>query len=322
MAKRKKTSPELVDAICDGDEEMAKRLLAAGHPVDETDREGRTPLMNAIIDNELKFAQLFLKHSANPDHQDANGWTALHFAAQNLSLPAAQILLRAGAQVDLQDSDGNPPLWTAVYNSQGAQGELELIKLLLDHGANPRQKSHGVGVLDLVGESEGIKEIEKCLKAAAGLHSPARRKRTARKVSASGKPSRPPMDDYHWTDVYQLLWDTLVPPQGQARSVQGELIRCMGKLTDEAYRNGNINWDAGHRIMCRFVGRVLDDPSVFKPAERKKIRAAVAEILKTYRMPNLSGHGSAHYYLTEKAVSWCVKHPKPISHKRNLKLKR
>ena len=44
------------------------------------------------------------------------------------------------------------------------------------------------------------------------------------------------------------IWQRLVPPEGQAATVQGELLREIEKLYHEAWRNGNINWDgaAGH----------------------------------------------------------------------------
>ena len=48
-----------------------------------------------------------------------------------------------------------------------------------------------------------------------------------------------------WQEEYGRLWDDLVPGRGQALTVQGELVRCIGRLTDEAYRNGNQNWETG-----------------------------------------------------------------------------
>jgi hypothetical protein len=43
------------------------------------------------------------------------------------------------------------------------------------------------------------------------------------------------MPEYKWWEEHQRLWGELVPSNGQADTVQGELVRCMGKLTDEAY---------------------------------------------------------------------------------------
>jgi hypothetical protein len=113
------------------------------------------------------------------------------------------------------------------------------------------------------------------------------------------------MAEYDWTSEHERLWREFVPTSGQADTVQGELIRCIGKLTDEAYRNGNLNWDDEFEQMCRFVSRTLDDPSVFDEAERAKIRAAVGDVLE-YESPDTFGHGSSYYYLAEAAVKWCL----------------
>jgi hypothetical protein len=115
-----------------------------------------------------------------------------------------------------------------------------------------------------------------------------------------------------WWDEQGRLWKELVPRSGQAPTVQGELIRCTGKLTDEAYRNGNTNWGPGFERMLRFVGSTLDDPLIFSPDERSTIRDAVTRILTDVHNPDVSGHGSPHYLLTEMAVRWCLAHPDPI----------
>src|SRR5688572_23131809 len=77
---------------------------------------------------------------------------------------------------------------------------------------------------------------------------------------------------YSWTQEHKRLWKALVPAEGQADTLQGELIRIAGKLTDQAYRNGNMNWDDEHEKMWRFVGRHLDDPRVFTEQQRRDIR--------------------------------------------------
>jgi hypothetical protein len=117
-----------------------------------------------------------------------------------------------------------------------------------------------------------------------------------------------------WWEEQPRLWQQLVPRSGQADTIQGELIRCTGKLTDEAYRNGNINWGSGHEHMARFVGITLDDPKTFKPGELGRIETAVAQIIENFDRPDVSGHGSPYYLLTEMAVRWCLAHPEPIPH--------
>ena len=116
-----------------------------------------------------------------------------------------------------------------------------------------------------------------------------------------------------WPEEQARLWRELVPRSGQAATIQGEVIRCTGRLADEAYRNGNINWDFGFERMARFVGLTLDDAETFTADERAQIRRAVSETIDRYENPDLSGTGSPLYYLTEMAVRWCLAHPAPIA---------
>src|SRR5688572_28906342 len=55
----------------------------------------------------------------------------------------------------------------------------------------------------------------------------------------------------------KMLWMRLVPKAGSAASVQGELIRCVGRLADEFYRNGNHNWGSLFREMIAFTRTTL-----------------------------------------------------------------
>lgn len=117
---------------------------------------------------------------------------------------------------------------------------------------------------------------------------------------------------YDWTAEHARLWDELVPPTGQASTLRGELIRMSGKLSDEAYRNGNINWYDEFERMARFIGQYLDDPHTFSVEERALIRESVEEIIRDHADPDVSGHGSAYYTISEKVVDWCIAHQEPI----------
>ena len=43
--------------------------------------------------------------------------------------------------------------------------------------------------------------------------------------------------------AFQMLWESLVPPYGKARTAQGEIIRIAGRVWQEFLDNGCINWD-------------------------------------------------------------------------------
>ena len=119
-----------------------------------------------------------------------------------------------------------------------------------------------------------------------------------------------------WKTEFRRLWKDLVPTQGQAATVQGEVIRAVGRLSDEAYRNGNYNFRKGHRMLCRFLRVNLEDRDVFSETEIKEIDQWIDRILDA-KNPDLSGSTSCYYRLTEKAVKWCKAKPNPIPHKPN-----
>lgn len=122
------------------------------------------------------------------------------------------------------------------------------------------------------------------------------------------------MSEIKWWEEHPRLWAKLVPNSGQAPTLQGELIRCTGKFTDEAFRNGNINWDSGYERLVRFVADALDDPGTFTPEQCQAIRASAESIIENFETPDVSGHGSPYYYMTEMAVRWCLAHPEPLPH--------
>jgi len=75
------------------------------------------------------------------------------------------------------------------------------------------------------------------------------------------------------------IWSTYVPERGQADTVQGELLRAVEKLRDEAVRNGNVNWDAGHEALGRFLAKELASAEVFGPEALAEIEGNVQRAL-------------------------------------------
>ena len=50
-------------------------------------------------------------------------------------------------------------------------------------------------------------------------------------------------------EEFQSFWDLLVPPNGKAETVQGEVIRIAGRIEYEFLDNGCINWDEDFKKM-------------------------------------------------------------------------
>jgi ankyrin repeat protein len=113
-----------------------------------------TPLMYAARQGSLGAARVLADAGADLNLTDPDGTTSLVLAVINGHYDTAALLLIKGADPNLADSTGMSPLYAAVdMNTLGevygrptqkqASGDttaLDLIKLLLQHGANPNAR--------------------------------------------------------------------------------------------------------------------------------------------------------------------------------------
>ena len=85
--------------------------------------------------------------------------------------------------------------------------------------------------------------------------------------------------------------------------MQGEVIRAIGRITNEILDNGGVNWDEDYRKM------VASLPAYFKTAggETAEKACALAETIS-----NKSSKETL-YQLTELAVKWVLENNEPIA---------
>jgi hypothetical protein len=270
------------------------------------DKYGDSPLWYAAAENDLKKLRKLLAAGADPNVGDSERITPLYVAAIRGHAEAVELLLRHGADPNLVDCNDTAALQLVTY-----EGHREVVALLLEHGADPDHRNKwGACPRDFAGHrSPEIKKLFQAIK-----RRPKNKRGPGRRAPTYAELTGTVDEDYYWTR-HARLWDELVPPNGQAKTVQGEVIRVTGKLTREAYRNGNMNWDRDCARLWRFVARTLDDPDTFTPEERTRIKGWVKTIIRDHDDPDVSGEGSPYYLLTEKAVAWVLAHPKPIRHK-------
>lgn len=55
----------------------------------------------------------------------------------------------------------------------------------------------------------------------------------------------------------KFIWQNFVPKRGQARNLQGELLREIENIRCEAQDNGNVNWDDDFTYFCEFIKQSL-----------------------------------------------------------------
>ena len=108
----------LVFAAREGDLESSKLLVAAGADVNQTTEYGWTPLLTATNNRHYKLAAWLIENGANVNLANKGAWTPLYLATDNRNIEGGDF------PVPKPDMD-----------------HLDLIRILLDHGADPNLRS-------------------------------------------------------------------------------------------------------------------------------------------------------------------------------------
>lgn len=100
----------LADVAREGNLLFIQRLIASGAHVNARDYMGFPALRNAVVSGNYDAVWYLLRCNANPDIKDlARGNTPLHFAASNGRLDLVRLLLEEGADPRIENCYGNTP---------------------------------------------------------------------------------------------------------------------------------------------------------------------------------------------------------------------
>jgi ankyrin repeat protein len=152
----------LMFAAREGDIESARLLVAAGAQVNATDGDGKDSLGLAIFNGGYEVASFLIDNHANVNQADAQRFTPLFWAVDRRNmetapnfpwvvttdpLPLITKLLDAGANPNAiinntpraRMRDGSPRIVFATALMRAAfSGDIELVKVLLSRGADPK----------------------------------------------------------------------------------------------------------------------------------------------------------------------------------------
>ena len=132
----------LHSASREGHVEVVRSLLKCDVEVDALGVEGMSPLQLASIDEALDVMQCLLEHGADANFQDDFGRTPLRLAVEMGHLGIIRMLFQRNADIHIQDKFGLTPLHKAVSRHIFDHNSLQVVRFLLEHGANPNARDN------------------------------------------------------------------------------------------------------------------------------------------------------------------------------------
>ncbi len=187
----------------------------SGERAEDNGISGSTPLIGATKYNHPECVKRLLDQHANPNHQNYSGISALMLAAEQGYFECVKLLVQAGADLELAPTGmrkfNNKFLSKSfIFTGQRAlsmnlcgqtalfcaakEGRTDIVKYLLDRGANPRVQNHyGVSAIWIPAQKGMLEVVELLLNAGAETH---------------GAPYGNPADELNitgWTPLYAAM---------------------------------------------------------------------------------------------------------------------
>ena len=150
----------LIQNAFDGELAEVRGLVAKGASIEATDSKGRTAFIWAAANGHTSVVEFLHDEGVDINGKDSDGQTALMYATKRSFTPTMEFLLENGAEVNAQSSKrGITALIIAA-----AVGDENLVRLLLDHGADKTlAENDGSTALDRArqnGHSAVVKVLE------------------------------------------------------------------------------------------------------------------------------------------------------------------
>lgn len=146
--------------------EAARALIEAGADVNAKDAINDSPYLYAGARGHLEILRMTLAHGADLKSTNRYGGTALIPACERGHVETVRTLIAAGIDVDYVNRLNWTALLEAIILGDGGTRYIEIVKLLVDAGANVNL-ADGDGVSPLThARRRGFKGMEKILLAA------------------------------------------------------------------------------------------------------------------------------------------------------------
>lgn len=289
--------------------ELMNWLIAQGADINVKDEYDRTPLHYHAQVNDIERVTLLLEKGADIEAIAEYDETPLHAAGYYPEVTA--LLIAKGANVKAKDDMKHNPMEAMLYSVQSIDipKAAKTAELYLKAGVKPTKFAKEQ--ITRIGEDfefhrnnfnpEYLEETDAGLQQLYKLFNVSP---VPRRIQHDGK-SPIVLTGNTWEARYEQAWTLLVPSNGSATTVQGEVVRIAGRVNDELLRNAMGNWDKEYRKMLTAISGYLQQGNSLSESEL----AEVADIQKHI----LEDDGTGTHRLCELATAWVVQNPQPIA---------
>ncbi|MBD8032955.1 ankyrin repeat domain-containing protein [Solibacillus merdavium] len=290
-------------------DEFVRWLVEQGADINASDSYGKTALHNHAK-SWRGNTELLLELGANIEANDYQNETPLFAAAGSFNPNAVSILVAKGANISAENKKKQTPLEKALSFCRNIDivNMAKVADILLKAGATKTQKMKD-SIKRIGNEFEFYREgfnpefLNQTDEALLHLYElfdvPPVEKRITHDDS-----SPITVKTKGWQAQHNELWNLLIPSQGHAKTVQGEVIRITGKVSYEILDNGGVNWDNQFRKMLNSLDQYFSMGTPLHPATLQEVKTLVKELHNGNNDPTR---------LCELAVQWVLSNPNPIS---------
>lgn len=293
-------------------DELVVWLVENGANIEAVDDYERTALHQhtmALSDKVTAFLEL----GANINAVDKYGNTPLHFAAgSSFNISSVKKLIEYGADANVLNAEKQTPLERALSraNNLDMVNLVEISKILLKNTKITQKMQDNI---IRIGENfefhrenfnkDYLLETDEALNKLYELYKvPPVKKRIIHDgvspIIVSGTT---------WQKQFEELWELLIPSNGSAQTMQGEVVRISGKVRDEIYRNGGGNWNIDFKKMLDAFLVHLASHNALSADELEKATLLAKDIRQ-----NGDAETEELNYLCELANKWVLLNPTPI----------
>ena len=289
--------------------ELMDWLIAQGADINVKDEYDRTPLYYHAQVNNVEKVALLLEKGADIESKAAYDETPLFAAGYHPEVTA--LLIAKGANIKAKDNMNHNPMEAMLYSfrSIDISKAAKTAELYLKAGLKPTKFAKEQ--ITRIGEDfefhrtdfnpEYLEETDTGLQQLYTLFGVPP---VPRRIQHDGQSSIILTGDT-WEKRYMQAWDSLVPSNGSAATVQGEVVRIAGRINLELLRNAMGNWDKEYRKMLTAISGYLQQGNPLSESEL----AEVSDIQKHI----LEDDGTGSQRLCELATVWVVQNPEPIA---------